>query len=302
MSSREERIKGFLRELGFDLVGIASLRGFPSDRVRERLVRWLEEKRHADMGWIERTLGVRLNPEKFLPGAASAVVVGMTYGRKRVNPSLGIARYATRRDYHRVFKKLLRRFVKWAKEEIGGEYRVFSDSAPVLEQALAVLAGLGWIGKSSLLVNPRFGPSILLGGVMTDLVLKPDTPFVYDWCGRCNACVEACPTGAILSDRTVDANRCISYWSVEYKGEDFPPGVSLHGWIFGCDVCNDVCPWTEKTPPLANPHLREKEERFREIGREDFLKMDEEDFRKRFEGTPIMRAGLKGIRRNVLRG
>jgi epoxyqueuosine reductase len=150
-----------------------------------------------------------------------------------------------------------------------------------------------------MLISPTLGPNVLLGGVLTDVVLVPDQPFAYDWCGRCDRCVRACPTGAILPDRTVDANRCISYWTIEYRGEEFPPGVDTHGWIFGCDVCTDACPWTSKTPERANPHLRDKEDRFLGLSPEDFLRMDEDTFRERFAGTPIMRAGLKGMRRNV---
>jgi len=295
----EERIKEFLKELGFDLVGIASLLDFPPQPSKERLIRWIEDGRYADMVWMEETVEVRLNPRKILPATASVIVVALTYGRERVNPTLKISRYATRRDYHRVFKKLLRKFVKWAKGEFGGEYFVFSDSAPVMEQDLAVLAGLGWIGKNSLLINPDFGPNLLLGGVLTDLALVPDDPFPYDWCGRCTRCVDACPTGAILPDRTVDARRCISYWTIEYRGEEFPPGVDTHGWLFGCDVCTDVCPWTSRTPARANPYLRAKEDRFLNLKPEDFLRMDEGEFRERFAGTPIMRAGPKGMRRNV---
>ncbi len=300
----EGRIKDFLKGLGFDAVGIASLLGFPPSPARERLLRWIEEGRFAGMGWMARTLDVRLSPDRLLPGAASAVIVALTYGRRRVNPRLKISRYATRRDYHRVFKKLLRRFVRWAEGEFGGRYFIFSDSAPVLERELATLAGLGWIGKNSMLISPHLGPNVLLGGVLTDLVLVPDDPFPYDWCGSCDRCVRACPTGAILPDRTVDANRCISYWTIEYRGDTFPEGVDTYGWIFGCDVCTDVCPWTSKTPERANPHLRAKEDRFVNLSPEDFLTMDEDTFRERFAGTPLMRAGLRGIRRNVnhLRG
>ncbi len=295
----EDRIKRFLRDIGFDAVGIASLTDFPPSHVKERFLRWIEERRFAQMEWMRSSAEVRLDPQRLLPGAASAIVVAMTYGRGRVNPNLKISRYATRRDYHRVFKKLLRRFVRWAKESVGGNYFIFSDSAPVLEQEIAVLSGLGWIGKSSMLISPTLGPNVLLGGVLTDLVLVPDDPFPYDWCGRCNACVVACPTGAILPDRSVDANRCISYWTIEYREEVFPDGVETHGWLFGCDVCTDVCPWSSRTPERANPHLRAKEDRFLGLRAEDFLKMREEEFRERFAGTPLMRAGLKGMKRNV---
>jgi len=272
---------------------------FPSPDVRERVLRWVEEGRAAGMDWFAESLELRFDPDKLLPGAASAIVVALGYGRRRVNPSLPISRYATRRDYHRVFRGLLRKFVRWAERNLGGRYRIFSDSAPILERELAVRAGLGWIGKSSLLITPEFGPNVLLGGVLTDLLLIPDSPFPYDRCGTCDRCVRACPTGAILPNRSVDANRCISYWTVEYRGEEFPPGVDTHGWIFGCDVCTDVCPWTGRSPSLANPHLRAKEERFRDISPRDFLRMDEEEFRRRFAGTPVMRAGLAGMRRNV---
>jgi len=296
----EERIKYFLKDLGFDAVGIASLTDFPPSPVKEKFLRWIREGRFAGMEWMRTSTEVRLEPERLLPGVASAIVVAMTYGRRRVNPRLKVSRYATRRDYHRVFRKLLRKFVRWAKGNFGGRYFPFSDSAPVLERELAVLSGLGWIGKSSMLISPTLGPNVLLGGVLTDLLLVPDDPFPYDWCGRCDLCVRSCPTGAILEDRTVDANRCVSYWTIEYRGERFPEGVETHGWIFGCDVCTDVCPWSNRTPEMANPYLRAKEDRFAGLEAEDFLRMGEEEFRERFAGTPIMRAGPKGMRRNVL--
>ncbi|NPB04303.1 MAG: tRNA epoxyqueuosine(34) reductase QueG [Thermotogae bacterium] len=295
----EKRIKAYLRELGFDAVGITSLIDFPTFETRRRVREWVFAGMHAHMVWFERSLEVRLNPRRLLEGAASAVMVTMHYGRRYINPKLKISRYATRRDYHRVFRKLLRKFVRWAEKEVGGRFFTFSDSAPVLEKELAVKSGLGWIGKNSLLVTPNLGPNVLLGGVFTDLVLKPDDPFPYDWCGRCNRCVEACPTGAISEYRTVDARKCVSYWSIEYKGGSLPPSVSLHGWVFGCDVCLNVCPWGEKTPERANPHLRAKEDVFENLTTDNILRMGEKEFRRRFEGTPVMRAGLETIKRNI---
>lgn len=290
-------IKDKLLNLGFDEVGVASLKDFPPEEDKRVFLEWIERHYYADMEYMRKTKDIRLNPKLLLDNAKSAVICVINYGSKRVG-RLKFARYSTRRDYHRVFKKVLGKFVKECKERFGGDYRVFSDSLPVLERSLGKLAGIGWVGKNSMLISPKFGSYFLIGGFLTDLELIPDKPFEYDFCGRCNRCVEACPTKAILPNRTVDSNKCISYWTIEFKGDEIP--IKTYGWVFGCDICQEVCPWNNKSPEKPNlllPNL----EFFEEIDAEAILNMDEEKFFQMFKGTPIMRAKLKGLKRNVLK-
>ena len=292
----ESWIKRRLLEIGFDDVGIVSLENFPPEEEKEVFLRWLELGYHADMDYMEKSKDARLNPNLLLEGAKSAVVVLLSYGSKRVG-KLKFARYSTRKDYHKFFKKTLGKFVRECKERFGGEYRVFSDSLPVLERSLGRLAGLGWIGKNSMLISPKFGSYFLIGGFLTNLDLKPDKPFVYDFCGKCNRCIISCPTGAILEGRIIDSRKCISYWTIEYKGDSIP--VDTKGWIFGCDICQEVCPWNRKAHEESTllPTLKI----FEEIDLKDILNMDEEKFKESFSGTPIMRAKLKGLKRNALK-
>jgi len=290
-------IKKRLKSMGFDDVRIASLKGFPPKEDVEVFLRWLKNGYHADMSYMEKTAEIRMNVEKLLPGCKYAVVCVLNYGKGRVGV-LKFARYSTRRDYHRVYKKVLGKFVRECKDRFGGSYRVFSDSLPILERSLGRVAGIGWIGKNSMLISPKYGSFFVLGGFLTDLELVPDQPFEYDFCGKCTRCVDSCPTGAIVEGRVVDSRRCISYWTIEYKGDEIP--IDTHGWIFGCDVCQEVCPWNGKSPMEPNelfPNL----DVFKRISAEELMKMDEKEFREIFSGTPIMRAKLKGIKRNLMK-
>lgn len=290
-------IKERLMDLGFDDVGVVSLEGFPPEEDKKVFLEWLEGGFNADMDYMHKTKEVRLNPKILLDNAKSAVICVINYGSERIG-RLKFARYSTRRDYHRVFKKVLGKFVKECREKFGGNYRVFSDSLPILERSLGRLAGIGWIGRNSMLISPRFGSYFLIGGFLTDLELVPDEPFVYDFCGKCNRCVGACPTNAILPNRTVDSNRCISYWTIEFKGDEIP--IETHGWVFGCDICQEVCPWNNKAKKQPNP-LIPTLEFFKKIDAKDILNMDEKKFFQVFKGTPIMRVKLKGLKRNVLK-
>jgi len=290
-------IKDKLLDLGFDGVGVASLKDFPPEGDKRVFLEWIERRHYAGMEYMHKTKDIRLNPKSLLDGAKSAVICVINYGSKSIG-RLKFARYSTRRDYHKVFKKVLGKFVKECKERFGGNYRVFSDSLPVLERSLGRLAGIGWIGKNSMLISPKFGSYFLMGGFLTDLELIPDKPFEYDFCGKCIRCVEACPTKAILPNRTIDSNKCISYWTIEFKGDEIP--IKTYGWVFGCDICQEVCPWNNKSPEGANPLLQNLEF-FEEIDAEEILSMDEERFFQVFKGTPIMRAKLRGLKRNVLK-
>ncbi len=290
-------VKGELKRLGFDEVKIAALENFPSGDDKRLFSWWICKGLNADMKYLEKTMHVRFNPQKFLKGAKYAVVCALVYGNGKVG-NLKFARYSTRRDYHNIFRKRLKKFVKICRGKFGGNYRIFSDAHPVLERSLGKRAGMGWIGKNSMLISPKFGSFFVIGGFFTDLDLIEDEPFEEDFCGKCNRCVEACPTNAILKNRTVDSNKCISYWTIEYKGGYIP--VNTYGWFFGCDICQEVCPWNRKNNIPPNPIFPDMEI-FERLGINDILSMDGDKFRKAFQGTPIMRAGLKGLKRNILK-
>ncbi len=300
-----ERIKGKALELGFDACGI--IRAEPLEEERSRLLTWLMQGYHAGMDYMARNREKRTDPTKLLPGSKSIIVVllnyypgGEVYDEKGDIPR--ISRYALGRDYHKVIKKKLNGLLAWINDELTpAKGRTFVDSAPVLERAWAVRAGLGWTGRNSLLITKK-GSWFFLGELIIDLELAYDHREVKDLCGNCTRCVEACPTQAILPERTVDANRCISYWTIEYKGKEFPPEApdDLHGWAFGCDICQEVCPWNRKALPHRVPDFLPPEKRTF-LTRKAWREMTEDEFKELFAGTPVMRTGLERMKRNVER-
>ena len=305
MFSRKEMTEKIRRQalaLGFDACGV--VRAEPLEEERAHLLSWLMNGHQAGMDYMVRNTGKRLDPAKLVPGSKSVIVVLLNYypGEDLYPEGAGyprISRYAVGRDYHKVIRKKLKRLLQWINDEVSpAKGRVFVDTAPVLERAWARRAGLGWIGKNSLLLTQK-GSWFFLGEIITDLELSYDAAEVKDRCGSCTRCVEACPTQAILPGRTVDANRCISYWTIEYKGEEFPEEMpGLHGQAFGCDICQEVCPWNQKASPHHTPDFLPKEERL-SLTRDDWQKMTGEEFTELFAGTPVMRTGLKGMKRNV---
>lgn len=290
-SSLSEQIKAQARALGFDLVGITPVRASDHAAFYRR---WLEEGRHGEMAYLARADAVehRLDPRRAWPTLRSAVVVGQNYfpedpigpahamarghgedgaktGTTRpddrgVDPSRGIiARYARGRDYHKVLKKKLLALLHWIEGEVGRELpaaRAYVDTGPVLERELARRAGLGWFGRNTMLIHPRRGSYFFLGSLLLELELEPDAPFEEDRCGTCSACVDACPTGALLGRDAdgapvIDATRCISYLTIEHRGpipRELRPRIGNR--IYGCDICQEVCPFSRKfSTPTAEP-------------------------------------------------
>ena len=296
-----ERIRAKALALGFDACGI--VRAEPLEEERARLLTWLMKGHHAGMDYMARNTGKRLDPGKLVPGSKSVIVVllnyypGEIYEKHRGYPR--ISRYATGRDYHKVMRKKLKGLLAWINETLApAEGRVFVDTAPLLERAWARRAGLGWTGRNSLLLTKK-GSWFFIGEIVTTLELSYDTTEVKDSCGTCTRCIDACPTQAILPDRTVDARRCISYWTIEYKGETFPEETPpLHGQAFGCDICQEVCPWNSKAQPHHIPDFVPQEGRLT-LTRDDWEKMTQAEFERLFAGTPVMRTGLVGMKRNV---
>jgi epoxyqueuosine reductase len=296
-------IKALALELGFARVGIANAAELPEDA--ERLRAWLAADHHGQMAYMAETAQVRADPRHpdMMPSARSVIVVATAYARA---PALGplpgggrVARYAQGRDYHPVLYDRLRA-LKRKLRDAGATARACVDSMPVLERAWAVRAGLGFIGKNACLIVPGLGSHVLLSAVLTSAELVPDVP-MKERCGSCRLCLDACPTNAFVAARTLDARKCIAYLTIEHEGS-IAPGLrdGMGAWLFGCDVCQDVCPYNRAEPPqpiAADPHA--PRDRLRELGTEDFLNMDEAVFDRYTRGTALRRAGREGMARNA---
>ncbi len=290
-------IKNQCQKLGFDSCGIV-----PAEELREEkkfLEFWLSQGFHGEMKYMERNLDKRTNPALLVPGAKSIIIGLINYypATKLKLKHYKISKYAWGQDYHFVVKKRLWSLLRFINENIGPAHgRAFSDSAPVLEQALAVRAGLGWIGKNSLLITKK-GSYFFIGELIIDIELAYDVPFTKNFCGNCTACIQACPTQAIIQPRVVDARKCISYLTIEKRGE-FDQPVDLHGWVFGCDICQDVCPWNKKAIATKIPEFTPKKE-LTELTDEKLEKLTKQEFNKIFKNTPVERTGYKGLMRNI---
>ncbi|MFN3742077.1 MAG: tRNA epoxyqueuosine(34) reductase QueG [Anaerolineales bacterium] len=299
----EQRIKEEARRLGFDLAGITTPDPPPHFGT---FLRWLEAGRHGEMAYLttERSLERRADPRRILPECRSIIVLAMRYPASHPpdTPTRGqIASYAWGKDYHIVIEERLQALAKFIIAQVGHPlpYRYYTDTGPILERDLAQRAGLGWIGKNSCLIHPRYGSYFLLAEILLGLELTPDPPFTTDHCGRCTRCIEACPTHCILPDRTIDARRCISYLTIENKGE-IPAELrpALGNWIFGCDECQRVCPWNRFATPDGHPALAPHAPRA-DSSLRDALSLDPEAFAARFRHSPIKRTKRRGFLRNI---
>lgn len=288
--------------LGFEACGVTNLAVSPESRVS--LDDWLAKGRHCDMAYMSRQAPVRREPQTVWPEAQSAVVVLHNYYQSGANPPAGhgrIAQYALGDDYHVVMREKLKALGSVLVAAAGrGKTRVYVDAGPLPERELARRAGLGWIAKNTMLINPLIGSFTFIGVLLTDLDLAKDEPFEADRCGTCTRCLDACPTGAFPAPRVLDSARCISYLTIEAKG-DIPALLrpSIGDWLFGCDVCQDVCPWntrfaSETREPRYRAHPADDRPSLEEV-----LHMDEAGFERAFGETALDRAGLAGIRRNA---
>lgn len=292
-------IKAKARELGFDACGVATA---GDADPQDLLGTWLSKGFHADMHWMHRSKSLRQDVSLKLPGAKSVIVLARNYysPRPKRRPGTGkVATYAWGRDYHRVLKKPLRRLAAFIAESIPSSRSYCSvDSGPVLERTWAARAGVGAIGKNSLVLRRDLGSWFFLGTIITTAELNPDVP-VSDICGTCTRCIDACPTAAIVEPYVVDSRKCISYHTIENRG-DVPKELSpgFKDWIFGCDICQEVCPWNRfaRTTSETDFHPRPGNAN---IDPDDLLRQDEATFNTRFEGTPIRRAKYSGMNRNA---
>jgi epoxyqueuosine reductase len=302
-SHASSRLKARALELGFDAVGIASIGPLEASAHYDA---WLSARRHGEMRYLAtpRSRGRRADPTRILAGLRSVVCVALCHEPSRDAERDGrlghIARYAAGEDYHRVMRDTLGSLERWIERELlpGSRALWYSDTGAILERGWAERAGLGWIGKHSGLLSERLGSWFLLGELLLDRDLAPDPPLTHEHCGTCRRCLDACPTGAIVAPYQLDARLCISYLTIELRGSipiELRP--SMGEWIFGCDVCQDVCPWNRFAPPAREARLHARSLEGWTLVR--FLSLDEAGFDRLFAGSPIRRAQRAGFLRNV---
>jgi epoxyqueuosine reductase len=293
------RIKAAALQLGFDAIGITDA-AIPEQDVK-RYAAWLQHGNQAKMDYMKNRYDMRLNPQALFPGVKSVIVLLQAYynGDLQEQP-YKIARYAAGKDYHKRLKKRMNKLQASVQDIIGRDFasRPFVDTAPVLERSLAVKAGLGWIGKNTCLIHPELGSYVFIAELFTDLDLVPDTNQVKNRCGNCKRCVDACPSMA-LSNHGLDARRCISYHTIESK-TDIPDGIkqSLNGWVFGCDICQEVCPHNKKVLKASDPDFMPG--KHLDFVNLDYLsRIDDDQFVKTFAGTSLLRAGRIKLLKNI---
>ncbi|MBN1448855.1 MAG: tRNA epoxyqueuosine(34) reductase QueG [Bacteroidetes bacterium] len=301
-AERSARIRERARTLGFSHVGIA--RADALDIESARLHEWLLRGYHADMDWMARDPRRRSDPREVLPGAASVVCLAMNYytpGVHSDDPRHGkISRYAWGSDYHAIVGDALAALENEIREVTdGAETRRYVDTGPVMEKAWAVRAGIGWLGKHSNVITRDRGSWVFLGEILTTADLEYDAP-IPDFCGSCTACIDACPTQAIVEPYVVDAHRCISYLTIEHRGAVIPGAkdADFRGWVFGCDICQDVCPWNSFAQESPESGFAPRSENMcPEL--EDMADIPDEVFRERFRKSPVKRCKPDGLRRNA---
>ncbi|MCW3113372.1 MAG: queG [Segetibacter sp.] len=294
-------IKNKCLALGFDYCGIARAEKLDDDA--RRLEAWLSKGMHGNMQYMENYFDLRIDPTKLVPGAKSVITLLINYfphERQKVETPK-IAKYAYGQDYHEVIRAKLKQLLLMMKQEIGEiNGRGFVDSAPVLERAWATKSGLGWIGKNGNLLNKQAGSFFFIATLVVDIELVYDDPFAKDYCGSCRRCIDSCPTDAILDNKVVDGSKCISYYTIELKDALLPEHLKsrFSDWMFGCDVCQDVCPWNRFSKPHNEinftplPHILN-------FTSNDWEELTEESFKQIFKNSPLKRRKFEGIKRNL---
>ena len=294
------QIKEKSRQLGFDSIGIAPIAAIPEDHLQG----WLRDQYHGEMGYMERNTEKRLDPEKLLPGARSILSLALNYFHPYELPYErstrgSISRYASGDDYHQVLKKKLQELLDFVRErEPGVQEKIYIDTGPVLDKYWAARSGVGWLGKHTNVLARNLGSWFFLGEILLTLDLEYDLPSP-DFCGSCTRCIEACPTGAIVEPYRLDSRRCISYLTIELR-EDIPEKwrEPMGNLIFGCDICQDVCPWNRQAPDSRVEEFKpRKENRAPEL--KELARLSAQDFRKRYRGSPMKRTRWRGLMRNV---
>jgi epoxyqueuosine reductase len=289
------------RDLGFDLVGVAPLGPFPEAVFYPK---WLESGYAGEMQYLERQKAAKMEPKSVLPGARSVIVCAMNYNSAQPCTRYDrlrawVSRYAWGQDYHDTVKEKLRELAAWIERNSPQRTRAYVDTGPLLERVYAKYAGVGWFGKNTCIINQKVGSWLFLGCILTDLELTFDTP-VPDRCGTCTRCIDACPTSAILEPYILDSRKCIAYTTIELRGsipEEERAGIGHH--LFGCDICQDVCPWNRKAPYSPNSSFEPKDGLLWPMI-DRLLDLSEDEWRRMIRGTAMKRAKIKGLLRNLM--
>ncbi len=294
-------IKQLSGKLGFDYCGIAKAEQLDDDA--RRLEKWLAQGMHGKMQYMENHFDLRVDPKKLVPGAKSVITLLKNYfpSAQQQSDTPGIAKYAWGKDYHEIIRSQLHQFMEQAREYAGNfNGRGFVDSAPVLERSWALKSGLGWIGKNGNLINKQQGSFFFIATLIVDIELAYDNPFAKDFCGSCTKCIDHCPTNAILENKVINASKCISYFTIELKDALIPESMKgqFNNWMFGCDTCQDVCPWNRFSKPHHEPAFSPIPE-ILQMSHDEWLEITEVQFNAVFKSSPLKRARFDGIRRNL---
>ncbi|MAM14823.1 MAG: tRNA epoxyqueuosine(34) reductase QueG [Candidatus Marinimicrobia bacterium] len=301
MNKLSQRIKMKADELGFQKVGITKVEFSSENKLN--LDQWISKGFHASMQWIENRKEERANIFNYFPDAVSLISVGMNYFSGNTQDDLKskfkFSNYAWGEDYHSLIKDRLQILLKWIKntsEEIEGVACV--DTSPIMEKSWAQKAGLGWQGKHTNLISRDYGSWLFLGEIILNIPLDYDKPFIEDLCGSCTACIDACPTNAITSYQ-LDSNKCISYRTIEHRGEFDENENNLDGWIYGCDICQEVCPWNEKFSKISPEKSFFPKTEILDWSEKKWMDLDDATFKKLFKGSAVKRTKFSGLQRNI---
>ena len=294
-------VKSTALDLGFNYCGIS--RAEKLEEEARYLEEWLNKGYHGTMKYMENYFDLRTDPTKLVPGAKSVITLLLNYFPEEIQKEgvPKISKYAYGFDYHEVIKAKLKTFLQILRENIGEiTGRGFTDSAPVLERSWAERSGLGWVGKNGNLITKDNGSFFFIATLITDLELEADNPFIKDYCGTCTKCIDACPTDAILPDKVIDGSKCISYFTIELKDMLIPEKMkgTFENNLFGCDICQDVCPWNRFSKPNTTPEFTPINEVLN-FNENDWEELTEESFKIIFRKSPIKRSKFEGIRRNL---
>ncbi len=294
-------IKQIAANCFFDFCGIA--KAVRLDEDARRLESWLQKGFHGSMQYMENHFELRIDPFKLVPGAKSVITLLKNYfpSQQQEENTPKIAKYAFGNDYHEVIRSKLKEFLSLLQQQFGEiNGRGFVDSAPVLERSWAVKSGLGWIGKNGNLLNKQSGSFFFIATLIVDIELQYDDPFAKDYCGSCRKCIDACPTNAILENKIINGSQCISYFTIELKDALIPDEMKgkFDNWMFGCDVCQDVCPWNRFSKPHHEPNFTPIPE-ILNLSSKEWEAMSEKSFKEIFKYSPLKRSKYKGIQRNL---
>ncbi len=298
-----EQIKARALEIGFSKVGIARAENLSAEY--DRLQDWLARGYHGEMRWMERDPAQRADPRRFWPPARSVIVVALNYYTPRQHDGASdtgkVSRYAWGDDYHEIVGDSLRELLSWIKTQWpAAEGKVCVDIQPVMDKAWAARAGLGWIGKHTNLITNEFGSWVFIGELLLNLEIDPDEIEIADQCGSCSLCLDACPTNALTDPYVLDANLCISHATIESRAPEMRPDVAEHlgGWLYGCDICQDVCPWNQITSTSEEARFQPREGNVN-VSLSEIMTLNQEDYAARFRRSAMKRAKLSGLQRNA---